>query len=132
MNQPDGKFAERPLKSPFAGFCMGIAAGDYDNDGKVDLYLANMFSKAGDRIIANLRTAAYSPDVRAKIKDFVVGSELLHANGDGSFTAQGRAMNVNGVGWAYGPNFVDLNNDGWLDLYAPAGFLSYARGEPDG
>ncbi len=34
-------------------------------------------------------------------------------------------------GWAYGPNFVDLDNDGWLDIYAPAGFLSYTRGEPD-
>jgi len=132
INGTDGKFTERILKEPFGGFCMGLAAGDYDNDGHIDIYLANMFSKAGDRIIANLPTDAYSPDLRAKIKQFVVGSELLHGNGDGSFSARGQALNVNGVGWAYGPNFVDLDNDGWLDIVAPAGFLSYTRGEPDG
>jgi hypothetical protein len=132
VNQLDGRFNEQVLKPPFGGFCMGIAAGDFDNDGHVDLYLANMFSKAGDRIIANLPPDAYNPDLRAKIQEFVVGSELLRGNGDGRFTALGRAMNVNGVGWAYGPNFVDLDNDGWLDIYAPAGFLSYTRGEPDG
>ena len=36
------------------------------------------------------------------------------------------------VGWAYGPAFVDLDNDGWLDLYATAGFVSQNRNEPDG
>jgi hypothetical protein len=132
INQPDGRFTERICKEPFGGFCMGITAGDFDNDGHVDLYLANMFSKAGDRIIANLPPDAYTPELRAKIEEFVVGSELLRGAGDGSFTAIGRAMNVHGIGWAYGPNLVDLDNDGWLDIYAPAGFLSYTRGEPDG
>jgi hypothetical protein len=132
VNQPGGRFTEHPLKLPFAGFCMGIVAGDYDNDGLPDLYLANMFSKAGDRIVANLPDDAYTPGVRAKIKEFVNGSELLRNNGDLTFTPMGRKMGVNGVGWAYGPNMVDLNNDGWFDLYATAGFLSYTRGEPDG
>jgi hypothetical protein len=132
VNQRDGRFAERPLKKPFAGFCMGIAAGDFDNDGRSDVYLANMYSKAGDRIIANLPDDAYTPAVRAKIKEFVIGSELLRNKGDLNFEPMGRRMGVNGVGWAYGTCTVDLNNDGWLDIYATAGFLSYTRGEPDG
>jgi hypothetical protein len=132
VNELDGRFTERPLKLPFAGFCMGIVAGDFDNDGKPDLYLANMYSKAGDRIIANLPENAYTPEVRAKIKDFVNGSELLRNKGDLTFESIGKSMGVHGVGWAYGPCMVDLNNDGWLDLYATAGFLSYTRGEPDG
>lgn len=132
VNQSDGRFTEYPVKSPFAGFCMGIVAGDFDNDGHTDIYLANMYSKAGDRIIANLPEDAYTPEVRAKIKDFVNGSELLRNRGDLTFESIGKAAGVNGVGWAYGPCFTDLNNDGWLDLYATAGFLSYTRGDPDG
>lgn len=132
VNQAAGRFTEQLLKPPFAGFCMGIVAGDFDNDGRPDVYLANMFSKAGDRIIANLPADAYSPEVRAKIKEFVNGSELLRNRGDLTFEPMGRRMGVNGIGWAYGPSMVDLNNDGWLDLYATAGFLSYTRGEPDG
>jgi hypothetical protein len=39
---------------------------------------------------------------------------------------------VAGAGWAYGPAFVDLDNDGWLDLFANAGFVSQDPNEPDG
>ena len=33
-------------------FGMGASAGDYDNDGDLDLFISNMYSKAGNRIIA--------------------------------------------------------------------------------
>ena len=36
------------------------------------------------------------------------------------------------VGGAYGPGLVDLDNDGWLDLYAPVGFQSVTPERPDG
>jgi len=39
---------------------------------------------------------------------------------------------ISAVGWAYGPALVDLDNDGFLDLYATAGFVSQSRTEPDG
>jgi hypothetical protein len=41
-------------------------------------------------------------------------------------------MQVAAVGWAYGPCLADLDNDGWLDIYATAGFVSRDRTEPDG
>lgn len=132
VNNPDGKFTEHVLKQPFGGFCMGIAAGDITGDGYTDVYLANMASKAGDRIISNLPSEAYTPEVRAKVKEFVRGNELLRNIGGGAFEPLGSKLGVTGPGWSYGTALVDLDNDGWLDIYAPGGFISYSRGEPDG
>ena len=39
---------------------------------------------------------------------------------------------VHAIGWAYGPVLADLDNDGWLDLYATAGHMSRDRAKPDG
>ena len=48
------------------------------------------------------------------------------------FEQVGESMQVAAVGWAYGPCLADLDNDGWLDLYATAGFVSKDRDDPDG
>jgi hypothetical protein len=127
-----GKFETMRLTDDFAGFCMGAAAGDLDGDGRIDLYLGNMYSKAGDRIIANVPPEAYEPAVYRTITRFVSGSELVRNAGDLKFEFRGRAPGVHGVGWAYGPCLVDLDNDGLLDIYATAGFQSIRRDEPDG
>jgi hypothetical protein len=125
-------FTESVLKKPFGGFCMGISAGDIDNDGAIDLYLANMASKAGDRVVSNLPSEVYPPEIWAKFQEFVTGNELLQNRGDLNFEWLGRKLGVTGPGWAYGPSLGDLNADGWLDIYAPGGFISHGRGEPDG
>jgi hypothetical protein len=41
-------------------------------------------------------------------------------------------MQVAAVGWAYGPCLADLDNDGFLDVFATAGYMSRSRDEPDG
>ena len=132
INNGDGTFREVKLPEGFGGFSMGITVGDFDNDGRPDPYVANMYSKAGERIVANLRTDAYDPRIDAKIRDFVTGSELYHNTGKGTFRRLGRTIGVADVGWAYGPSYVDLNNDGLLDLYAPVGFQSVTTNRPDG
>ncbi len=132
VGSSSGRFETAELFSEFSGFCMGAAAGDLNQDGRTDLYLANMYSKAGDRIIANLPAEAYEPPVYRAFTRFVSGSELLVNTGGTKFEAQGRAARVHGVGWAYGPCLVDLDNDGLLDIYAPAGYQSVRRDEPDG
>jgi hypothetical protein len=111
---------------------MGVSAGDVDNDGRIDLYLGNMYSKAGSRVIGNLQADAYPPAVVAKMRTFVTGSQLHHNLGGLRFEPLGKAMQVNDAGWAYGPALADLDNDGWLDLYATAGYISRSRSEPDG
>ncbi len=132
---PEGAVTFRPRSlsdRPSDFGSMGVAAGDVDNDGRIDLYCANMYSKAGNRVIGNVRPGIYPKDVMARMRRFVVGSQLHHNLGDGRFEQVGQAWQVNDCGWAYGPALADLDNDGWLDLHATCGYISRSRDEPDG
>ncbi|TMQ32294.1 MAG: VCBS repeat-containing protein [Planctomycetota bacterium] len=133
VNRGDGTFQERLLTNAPADFgTMGVTVGDIDNDGNIDIYCANMYSKAGNRVIGNVCAGTYPDDIMAKMRSFVQGSQLWRNKGGLQFEPVGKKMQVNGVGWAYGAALVDLDNDGWLDLFATCGFISQSRTEPDG
>jgi enediyne biosynthesis protein E4 len=70
-----------------AGYGMGVAAADYDNDGYEDLYVT-----------------AYG------------GNRLYHNNGNGTFTDVTAQSGTGGSGWSTSAAWVDLDNDGLLDL----------------
>ena len=133
VNRRDGTFRPHALgKGPTDFGTMGVTAGDIDNDGNIDLYCANMYSKAGSRVIGNMRPGTYPGPIMAQIRSFVKGSELHHNLGGLRFEQVGKQLQVHDAGWAYGAALVDLDNDGWLDLHALAGFTSRSRDEPDG
>jgi hypothetical protein len=133
INQRNGTFKETSLTEGPCDFgTMGMTAGDIKNDGHTDLYMGNMYSKAGSRVIGNLRADTYSSSVMDKMRTFVTGSQLHLNRGNLKFDQAGQAMQVNDAGWAYGPGLVDLDNAGWLDIYATAGFVSKDRNKPDG
>ena len=71
-----------------AGYGMGVAAGDYDNDGDVDLYVTN-----------------------------VGANVLLRNDGTGRFEDVTDVAGVGDPGWSTGAGFLDLDADGDLDLY---------------
>jgi len=67
---------------------MGVAVGDYDNDGNADLYVTS-----------------YGKNI------------LYHNNGDGTFTDVTAKAGVGGGGWSVSAGFFDYDNDGKLDLF---------------
>jgi len=85
----DGTFEDVTEKAGLqgAGYGMGVAVGDYDNDGFEDLYVT-----------------AYG------------GNKLYHNNGNGTFTDVTEKAGVAGGGWSTSAAWVDLDGDGFLDL----------------
>ena len=69
---------------------MGVAVGDYNNDGRPDLFVSN----------------------------FGV-SRLYRNNGDGTFTDVADKLGVARKGWSTGASFGDYDGDGRLDLFVP-------------
>ena len=111
---------------------MGATSADFDNDGLCDLYVANMYSKAGNRIMSNVDRKDYPPELYDRVVAATIGSRLYRNSGDGQFIPVEVPRVMSSSGWAYGTTFADLNGDGWQDAYATAGFLSLRRGDPDG
>lgn len=111
---------------------MGLSCGDYNNDGHIDFYVSNMYSKAGSRIMGNMVDGTYPDEVQNRLRSMVAGGELYQNNGDLKFEPVGKDFQVHAAGWAWGSSMTDFNNDGLLDLYVTAGFISRDRSEPDG
>ena len=133
VNQKNGTFREQALSDKPADFgTMGLAVGDLDNDGNIDIYCNNMYSKAGTRVIGNMKPDAYPPKVMERMRRFVAGSQLHMNRGEMKFDQVGTQKKVAAVGWAYGVALADFDNDGFLDIYATAGYISRNRDEPDG
>ena len=80
---------------------MGVAAGDFDNDGRTDLYRTRQ-----------------GPN------------QLFRNNGDGTFTDVGAASGTDDPLWGVAASFVDADHDGWLDLYV-GNYVDYEPGDGD-
>jgi hypothetical protein len=96
-NDGNGKFTDVTIQAGLAGsgFDVGVAVGDYDNDGFPDLFVAG-----------------------------VHGNTLYHNNGDGTFSDITKKAGLDrwndpefGPLWAVAAAWVDVNNDGLLDLF---------------
>jgi hypothetical protein len=132
-NQGNGKFKPHMLgKSPTDFGSMGVIAGDLFNSGRLDIYTGAMYSKMGHRIISNMAPGTYKDALMDRVRSFVVGNRLHRNLGGLKFEEVASKLQVNDAGWAYGPAMADLDNDGWLDLYATDGHVSRDRKKPDG
>ncbi len=96
-NRGDGTFVDVTDRAGVGdiGWGMGVAVGDYNNDGFEDLYVT-----------------------------CVGPNHLLKNNGDGTFTDVTQKAGVSDPRWSAGASFVDYDNDGWLDLFV-ANYVSF-------
>ncbi len=90
LNRGDGYFhrVEDAAGAGDRGYGMGVAAGDYDNDGDIDLYVTNLGSNV-----------------------------LLQNDGAGQFTDVTAQAGVGDPGWSTAATFLDLDADADLDLF---------------
>lgn len=103
------------------GFGMGASWADYDHDGRLDLYVSNMFSKAGRRITAQIA------GLDQRIPYSAQGSLLFHNEGQKFRQVAGLEPNtvqVARVGWSFGGQFFDADNDTYADIYSSSGYYT--------
>ena len=101
-NNHDGTFTDVTEKSGVTNerWGLGVAVGDYDNDGWPDLFVTN-YGK----------------------------NRLYHNNHDGTFTDVAEKAGVTLGGWSAGATFGDYDGDGFLDLFVP-GYVHYDNDKP--
>ena len=124
LNQ-DGKFIDvagiQGVEDMSAG--MSITWGDYNNDGRPDPYISNMFSSAGNRITYQRKFRSGIENEIEAFRRHARGNSLF-LNIGSSFTDVSENAAVTMGRWAWGAKFVDLNNDGWEDIYVANGFIT--------
>jgi tetratricopeptide (TPR) repeat protein/peroxiredoxin len=106
------------------GAGMSVCCFDYNNDGAEDLYVADMWTAAGERISMQDVFKKDAPrETRALYHKHAMGNSLFR-NGGGAFENTTRAAGV-GIGrWAWSSDAWDFDHDGFPDLYIVNGMVT--------
>jgi tetratricopeptide (TPR) repeat protein len=106
------------------GAGMSVSWFDYDNDGAEDLYVANMWTAAGERIAAqNIFHKDATKSILAMYQKHAMGNSLLH-NEPGKFRDLTGIAGVGNGRWAWSSDAWDFDHDGFEDLYIVNGMIS--------
>jgi hypothetical protein len=158
-NNGDGTFTDVTEASATqdTGWGMAVGHGDFNNDGWEDFYVANdfgpdkVFRNLGDGTFRDVSRETIGVDTKkgmnAEVGDYNNDGWLdvyvtnmtepyLHEcnmlwknNRDGTFTDVSEEEGACDTGWGWGAKFLDVDNDGHLDIYAANGFISAGEGD---
>jgi hypothetical protein len=122
-NDGGGKFTDitEDVGFRYSGFGMSVTWGDYDRDGRQDLYVSNMYSTAGTRITKGLDY------LDSRFGGAAKGNYLFRNEGSKFRLVSGTEddeLHVEQAGWSWGSHLFDADNDGFLDLFVLAGFFT--------
>ena len=125
-NHGDGTFTDIASQAGVedVGAGMSVCCFDYDNDGAEDLYVADMWTAAGERIsMQEIFKKDAAAETRALYHKHAMGNSLFRNSGT-TFTNTTRAAGV-GIGrWAWSSDAWDFDHDGFQDLYIANGMVT--------
>ncbi|HST11115.1 MAG TPA: FG-GAP-like repeat-containing protein [Terriglobales bacterium] len=127
-NNGDGTFTDVAEQSGVTdvGAGMSVCWLDYDNDGADDLYVANMWTAAGQRITAQEAFQKGAPGpVRDLYRKHSMGNSLLRGPQSSRSPFQNEPKAEVGMGrWSWSSDGWDFDHDGFGDLYVTNGMVS--------
>jgi len=135
-NNGDGTFADIAPQTGVedVGAGMSVCWFDYGNEGVEDLYVADMWTAAGERITAQEIFRKDSPEaIRALYRKHAMGNSLFQnirlrdsapRDIEESFRDQTASAGVGMGRWSWSSDAFDFDHDGFLDLYIANGMIS--------
>ena len=126
-NDGGGKFTAVSAEAGVQDVGAGMSACwlDFDNDGKQDIYVSNMWSAAGLRVSTQKFFHEKDPEnIRALYRRHAGGNSLYRNQGNGKFQNVSQAAGVDVGRWAWASDSWDFDHDGYPDIYIANGYIS--------
>ena len=116
INNKDNTFTESAAAYGIANtdFSRQATFFDYDNDGDLDMYLANHANP--------YEKSDQMPEHSRKIKAGIIKTDYFYENVNGKFIDKTKTVGIHNFGFLFSPLAVDINSDGFQDIYVSADF----------
>jgi len=127
-NNRDGTFTQvlHDVVPQVAYSAMGTDQGDVNNDGRIDMFVADMAATTHEqdqRSMAAARELIREDADSPTLAPQVLRNTLFLNTGFDRFLEAGVLAGIDATDWTWAVRFEDLDNDGWLDLYVTNGMV---------
>jgi hypothetical protein len=106
------------------GQSMGLSMADLDDDEELEIYVSNMYSYAGNRIVPLVKES-FAPETYRALFNLTQGNTLYNQVGK-TFHDSADKLGIKNAGWAWGQAVMDLENDGDWDVYVANGNATHS------
>lgn len=132
VNKGDGRFEDNLFNSfnHISNFSMGSDAADFNNDGAIDLFVADMMASDSYRKKTNMsgmNPEVFWDNVQMGRHYQYMQNVLQLNNGNNSFSEIAGFSGTANTDWSWSTIFADFDNDGWKDLLVTNGMRRDVR-----